>query len=367
LPSTRRYRLVSADSHVNEPPDVWTSRVPAPLRDRAPRIEHFEEGDAWVLDGVSDPINFGMNACAGLPPEQMRGWARFEDIRRGGWDPAARLGELDADGVDAEVLYPTPRLAQSICANRDVDLHLACVRAYNDWLSEYVAYAPDRFGGLALLPNRGAEAAAAEIDRVLDRPGMRGVVIGCYPNGTLEPEAEDDKVWGRLAEARVPLAIHVSLSQQMPARHTAKLPGFGRFHDAPGRMIQMIFAGIFDRFPDLDVVIAEVDAGWVPYVREQMDDNFRRLDPVSRFGLAAPPGEYIERHFHFGFVTDTYAIHNRAFIGVERMLWSSDYPHISANWPHSQRTIQAAFAGVPAAERDLMLAGNTCRLYGFGG
>ena len=129
MPSPRRYRLVSADSHVNEPPDLWTSRVPAALRDRAPRMEHFAEGDAWILDGVADPITFGMNACAGLAPDEMRGWARFEDIRPGGWDPAARLAELDADGVDAEMLYPTPRLAQSIAANQDVALHLACVRA----------------------------------------------------------------------------------------------------------------------------------------------------------------------------------------------------------------------------------------------
>jgi uncharacterized protein len=361
-----RFRLISADSHVNEPPDLWQTRVPAALRDRAPRVERFAEGDAWVLDGVDDPINFGMNACAGLPPEEMRGWARFEDLRAGGWDPAARLEELDTDGVDAEVLYPTPRLAQSIVANPDPDLHLACVRAYNDWLSEYVAHAPERFGGLAMLPNRGAEASVAEVDRVLERPGMRGVVMGCYPNGTLDVEPEDDKVWGRLAEARIPLAIHVKLADSMPASHTAKLPGFGRNMDAPNRMIELIFAGVFDRFPDLDVVIAEVDCGWLPYVKEQMDDNYRRLDPVSQFGLTGAPSEYIERHFHFGFVTDTYGIHNRAFIGVEKMLWSSDYPHISSNYPNSWRTIQAAFAGVPREERELMLAGNASRLYGFG-
>ena len=76
------YRLISADSHVNEPPDLWTTRVPAGLRDRAPRIERFEQGDAWVLEGVADPITFGMNACAGMAPEEMRGWMRFEDIRR---------------------------------------------------------------------------------------------------------------------------------------------------------------------------------------------------------------------------------------------------------------------------------------------
>ncbi|HET7720425.1 MAG TPA: hypothetical protein VFK43_10695, partial [Acidimicrobiales bacterium] len=75
-------RLISADSHVNEPGDLWVDRVPAKLRDRAPRIERFDQGDAWVIEGVDDPITFGMNACAGLPPEEMKGWCRFEDIRR---------------------------------------------------------------------------------------------------------------------------------------------------------------------------------------------------------------------------------------------------------------------------------------------
>src|ERR1700756_1052437 len=85
--AVREYRLISADSHVNEPPGLWRDRVPPALRDRAPRIERFADGDAWVLDGVADPINFGLNACAGLEPEAMRAWARFEDLRRGGWDP----------------------------------------------------------------------------------------------------------------------------------------------------------------------------------------------------------------------------------------------------------------------------------------
>ncbi len=160
--------LISGDSHVNEPGDLWTTRVPAKFRDRAPRIERFDEGDAWVIEGVADPINFGMNACAGLAPEDMHAWTRFEDMRSGGYDPSARLAEMDHDGVDAEVLYPTPRLAQGIVANTDTEFHLALVRAYNDWLSEYVALAPERFAGLALLPNRGATHAVAELERVLE-------------------------------------------------------------------------------------------------------------------------------------------------------------------------------------------------------
>ncbi len=362
----RRHRLISADSHVNEPPDLWRERVPARFRDRAPRIERFEDGDAWVLEGVSDPINFGMNACAGLEPGTAKSWARYEDLRAGGHDPAVRLEEMDRDGVDAEVLYPTPRLAQAIVANPDAEFHRVCVEAYNDWLSEYVAYAPDRFGGLALLPNCGVEHAVTELDRVAGRPGMRGVLIGCYPNGTLSPTTDDDKVWARAVEANLPVSIHVSLSKTMPQAHRVKLPGYGRFYDAPNRIIDLVFSGVFDRQPALEFVIAEVDCGWVPYVKEQIDNNFHRLDPVSEFGLSAPPSEYIEDHFHFGYITDTYGIRNRHGVGVERILWSSDYPHVSADWPLSWRTIQASFSGVPREERELILAGNARRLYGFG-
>jgi uncharacterized protein len=363
---SRQYHLISADSHVNEPHDLWQSRVARKFRDRAPRVERLAEGDAWILDGVADPVNFGWNACAGLEPEQMKGWARFDEIRAGGYDPGARLLEMDRDRVDAEVLYPTPRLSQSIVAQRDVELHVELVRAYNDWLCDYVSHAPDRFAGLALLPNVGVGRAVDELGRVLGRPGIRGVLIGAYPSGGLEPEPEDDKVWARLSEAGVPLDIHVSMGLGMPSAHRSKLPGFGRFYDAPNRMVQMVFSGMLDRFPELQIVFAEVDCGWVPYVKEQIDNNFLRLAPVNGYRHELLPSESIERHFHFAYISDAYGIANRYRIGVERILWSSDYPHISADWPHSWRTIEAVFSGVPRAERDLILAGNAARLYGFG-
>ena len=154
--SVATYRLVSADSPVNQPPDLFSKRVPPGLLDRAPRVERFDEGDAWLIEGVSDPINFGMNACAGLPPEEMMGWAKFEDIRRGGWDPLARLLEMDRDGVDAEVLYPTPRLANAIIANPDREYHVAMIRAYNDWLADYCKTARDRRYGIPLARMRRA-------------------------------------------------------------------------------------------------------------------------------------------------------------------------------------------------------------------
>jgi predicted TIM-barrel fold metal-dependent hydrolase len=361
------YRLISADSHVNEPPDLWTSRAPAKLKDRVPRIERFEQGDAWVIEGATDPINFGMNACAGLDPADQKGWVRFEDIRPGGYDAHARLAEMAKDGVDAEVLYPTPRLAQAVAAaDPETELHLVMVRAYNDWLSDYVGVAPARFGGLAILPNCGAEQAVAEVARVWDRPGIRGFVMTAYPNGTLEPSEEDDKAWAALTERGATLNVHVSLTLTLPAAHRAWLPGYSRYLSPPNPIVQMIFSGMFDRFPELQVVFAEVDSGWVPYFKQAIDGNFLRLRANANFPIRNLPSHYVDRHISTSFMNDRLGVQLRHYIGVDRMLWSSDYPHIAANWPHSELFNQATFFGVPADEAYLMLCGNAARLYGFG-
>src|SRR4029079_13302046 len=131
-------------------------------------------------------------------------------------------------------------------------------------------------------------------------------LMGCYPNGRLEVAPEDDAVWARLEETNVPLNIHVALTQSMPAAHRVPLPGWGRFFDAPNRIVQMIFAGVFDRFPALDLVIAEVDCGWVPYYKEQIDNNYQRLLATSDFTIKELPSVYVERNVHFTFLTDPF-------------------------------------------------------------
>jgi predicted TIM-barrel fold metal-dependent hydrolase len=120
---------------------------------------------------------------------------------------------------------------------------------------------------------------------------------------------------------------------------------------------------VFDRFPNLQMAIAEVDCGWLPYFKEQLDDGYYRYR--FRFDLAKLPSEYIEQHMHFSWVTDTYGIDNRHRIGVDKMLWSSDYPHGSSNYPNAWSPTMASMAGVPLPERDLMLVENARRLYNF--
>jgi predicted TIM-barrel fold metal-dependent hydrolase len=365
----RRYRLISADSHVTEPGDLWTSRVDARFRDRVPRIERFENGDAWVMEGVSRPIAFGFTVCAGNKSEDLRDWMFIEEMRAGGWDPKVRIQELDEDNVDAEVLFPN-RPWQSVVANKDPDLHHAMVRAYNDWLSEYCSYAPGRLGGLAAIPNRGVKEAIAEVERVLEMPGFVGLLLSCYPHGDVSIRPEDDDLWRVIAESGKQCAIHISLNDQMPFHLDArKLPGTVHFYDAPNRQLELIFSGIFDRFPSLSFVMTEVDCGWTPYFADQADDNYLRHSKATLRDnqLSRLPSQYMRDHFLYTFITDMYGIANRYRIGVDRMLWSNDYPHITSDWPYSWKTINAQFAGVPEEERHAMLAGNALRAYKFGG
>lgn len=364
----RSYLLISADSHVNEPGDLWTTRMPVPFRDRAPRVERFEQGDGWIFEGVEGPLPFGLNACAGQPPQLRQAWVRFEDVRSGGWDPAARIVEIDRAGVDAEVLYPTPRLSAAIFANEDGPYHLAMVQAYNDWLDEYCSYDLSRFRALPILPNRGEDMALAEIERVGGRASTGGFVMGGFPGGTLAPRPEDDKVFAALAERRLAVHVHVALNLKMPATvNTNVLPagtGSSRYVGASDPLTHMIFSGLFDRVPGIDIVFAEVDCGWVPYFKEQLDDGFLRYR--FKFDLPRLPSEYVEQHAHFTYVSDRYGIDNRDRIGVERILWSSDYPHGNSNYPDAWPPVLASLNGVPAHERQLILAGNAMRLYRFG-
>jgi uncharacterized protein len=369
--TARNYRLISADGHLNEPADIWTSRVASKYKDQVPKGERFEQGDAWVFPGSDTPVPFGWGAAAGRPAEDMSPWCRYEDINPGSFDPKARVAEMDEDGVDAELLFGSNTASAWVSNCEDADLHHEMVRAYNDFTSEFCGTAPDRLGGTAVIPNRGVEGALAEVERTASMPGFVAFLLKKYPNGDTSMTEEDDAVWAAIEATGMPVTLHIGLTTAPAAgpRLSAKsLPGTGHFHDAPLRMLQFIFEGVLDRFPNLRVPLIEVDCGWIPYFEDQADDNFRRHQKASLrdHKLTRLPSEYMHEFFPAAFITDPFAVENRERIGVERMLWSSDYPHITSDWPLSWKTIQATFNNVPAVERHAILAGNSQRLFKFG-
>src|SRR4051812_14606480 len=209
------YRLVDSDAHINEPPGLWVDNVPAKFKDRVPQMKRFEQGDAWVMEGVADPINFGNNVNGSLPKNERTAWAKWEEIPSGGYDPVQRLKDMDLDMVDAAVQYPTPRVSQLVIGTQDPDLHLAMVQAYNDWLIEYCSHDPSRLGAIILLPNRGIDQALAELERVGGRTAVVGALIGCFPHGDTDIMADDDVVFRAVAERELPLHVHVKLVNEL--------------------------------------------------------------------------------------------------------------------------------------------------------
>ncbi|MSQ25998.1 MAG: amidohydrolase [Dehalococcoidia bacterium] len=364
----REYKMISSDSHVNEPPGLWQERVPAKFKDRAPKLQRFPQGDGWVMEGAMDPINFGFNQCASDPPEKTSAWIKWEDCRKGGYDSRERIKEIDLDGVDGELYYPTPRIGNSVFwNNKDREFHLACIRAYNDWLSEYASYAPDRMFGLAMIPTSGPKDAIDELHRAIKLKGIKGIVMGMYPSGDNAIQPGDDAFFKECEDADVPVNIHVALVNEAPGDNSRRIViGDARFLDAPIRVHQLIFSGVLDRFPKLKVVFAEVDAGWVPYYREMIDFVHARGLKRAGYQPKMMPSAYFDRNLYWEFMVDTMSVKLRHEVGVKNLLWASDHAHSFSRFPNTQKYLQNLLKDVPADEKQLILAGNTMRVYNIG-
>lgn len=361
---------VSADSHVIEPPDLWTSRLPQKYLDRAPRHVRAEQGDTWQFPS-SPPWPFGLNQCGGLPPEQYSPWIKWEDVRPETHHVPTRTAGQTKSGVIAEVMYPSPKVMIAMHnEDKDPEYHLALVRAYNDWLSDYCSADPERYIGLALVPSGGdAKVAADEIYRAMKLPGMRGAQINKYPTTGQRLHKDDDAIFQACVDTGAAAHVHVGLAQSessMPKQageFVGAFTGCFRFYDAPIRMAEMIYTGLLDRFPTLQVVWAEVDVGWVGYLMEQLDDRIERQSPKMKVHLNKKPSDYFRENFYYTVVKDAYGIRNRDVVGTERIMWSTDFPHATCDYPDYETAIAHDFKNVPADELELMLKGNAAKLY----
>jgi predicted TIM-barrel fold metal-dependent hydrolase len=372
---TRRpYRIIDADQHIIEPPDLWERRLPSRFRDRAPRLGRDEEGgDAWILgEGAVEPL--GLVTIVGKPYERLR-WTgvRYADIDPGCWEPRRRLELLDVDGVDAALMYPPQRTMSYFMTSGDRDFHLAGIQTFNDWLiGEFCAVAPERLGAIAQIPNAGVDAAVAELRRAKGL-GARGVAITTWPAGEGALSAADDAFWATAEELAMPVSIHISLVTPSTPRGGAAVGGGARklyglattMASMPRLMAEMIFAGVFDRFPGLVMVANEVGAGWVPSLLQDLDDRWWRNRGWTGVRLARMPSDYFRTSWRVGFIRDPYGVRNRHDVGVANMLWASDFPHHINDWPYSRRVTAEASRGVPEEERRKLFCENAGRLYGF--
>jgi len=353
--------LISADSHVVPLPTFWRDYLPARLRDRAPRVEATADGDVAVFEGRRT-APMAINSIAGKSREgQGFAYRRFAEQVSGGHDPRARLADQDRDGIAAEVLYGGGPLATT-----DAELFVASHAAYNDWLADFCAIAPRRLVGVGYVPCHDPTAAAAEVRRTRAK-GLRGALLPATPpaGGWADPAWEP--LWRALVETATPAGLHVGFGSAR--RH--RFDGGPAFMtdvimtklEMAGALSDLVFGGVLQRWPALRVVSVEAYVGWLPFVVEYMDHTAKVHGWWNDCGLAEPPSAYLRRQVSATFIDDPVGLRERHVLGVDNLMWSSDYPHGESTFPDSRGFVARAFADVPADETRRIVCENARRLY----
>jgi predicted TIM-barrel fold metal-dependent hydrolase len=371
VPASSGQTLISADSHVVEPPDIFESRLPTRWRDRAPKLKAVEGASAWLMDGC-EPVLLPATLATGT------GWERpgrdrvpdgpvpWEEVLPGLYDPVERVKSQRSDSVDAEVLYPSPDLWDAVKQLDDDQLKLGLVKAYNDWIAEFCSFQPDRLLGLAKVPTTGVADAQAELVRCVQELGLRGATLDSWPSGAPAAGQEaDDPFWETVNELRVPISFHVAVGATAP---TVPLSGI-----APGlrppmadALLPMVAGGVFDRYPNVRVVFAHGDAGWALHWMEFFDINYVRHKHLAEYALQDPdavPSDYMRRHAWFTFHQDRPAVRNRHRLGQVHLMWASHFPFEDSNWPDDRQQAMRVIDELPPPDRQALLADNISRLY----
>jgi predicted TIM-barrel fold metal-dependent hydrolase len=356
-----QYHSISADGHVNEPPTLWTDRLPAKFKERGPRVIETRntKGHAWIMEGQSRPSPMGFSSMYSRASKRFdraslvdsfkqirdRG-VRYEDVFPGSYDPAARVKEILEDETEAEVIFNGVQTVwNGIKLCPDPELSLACYRVYNDWIAEFQAYAPERFICNGTLPTTGIDDALSELSRCVDM-GLRTVQLEAYPSGSFStPSPEDDRFWAAAVELDMPINVHTQFffpagdlgsklsAEGVPEQKTRaqKLGVDIAAASFPAILANMITTGVFERFPALKLVGTEVHTGWVPYYLERFDESVKRNR--RDWNLSLLPSEYFRRNVTVVYVVDESGAANRYDIGIANIMWGPDFPHSSSAWP----------------------------------
>lgn len=362
-------RIISADSHVNPPRDLWAARAPAKLKERAPRVESTPGGDVWIVDSEVKGV-IGLDSMAGRKYEDYKAAGlTYKDMRPGAYDPKARLEDMDQDGVDAEVLYfggPVTQYPQ------DPELRRFIVQTYNDWMVELSQAAPNRLIGLGHVPIVDLDEAMEELKRIA-KLGLKGFHmnpfpddIGCKPLS--DPQYEP--LWALIEEVDLPVSFHIMGPRGMAiARLHDPTPGVKETFIALANismtelMASLIFTGVLQRHPKMRFVIVESGIGWIPYFLERLDQTFNKHRFWTQSIITDKPSTYWYRQGHATFIEDHTGVAERHRAGIDNIMWSTDYPHSDTTWPRSLEVLEDHFRGVPAEERRLVVSENARKLY----
>jgi predicted TIM-barrel fold metal-dependent hydrolase len=410
-------RYIDSDGHILEHPTAMPDFAPEKYRDRIWHIETDASGEEWlVYNGNRSPAN-GLSAAgvAGASDEDraraFRGEMRYTETRPAAWNAKARLQDMDQDGIDQAVLYPTMLLG--LQSERDIDFAEAQARAYNDWCSEHLQEGEGRlFGAGAVPPMHQPEdvaRVAAEIRRVAELPGMVSVFMRPNPAVDWRPFNDPvyDPIWQAAADTGLPIALHPFLAPDLPGaciglqlarprhpdgsyvdnfdanrvlstaeqlEHPEARPSvlftqaIANPVDVMSSIAYLLAGGVCERFPDAKFIFLEANGGWLAPWLERLDHHCRKFQWEVP-NLSMLPSEYMRRQCWISFDPDEGMLRTTAessLVGADRIIWASDYPHPDAKFPGVTEELAEALEGLTFDQKQEITSKSAIALYGIG-
>ena len=374
-------RIISVDDHIMEPPNVWQDRLPAKFKEVGPRMVRLkiaemkfvggvfsyreanegEDGtwcDWWLTEDLKYPL-VRLMAAAGYPREEVTVTPiTMDDMRKGCWEQAARLEDMDTNHTEVSLSFPTfPRFCgQTFLERKDKELADLCVKAYNDWMfDEWCAGSNGRLVPLPIVQLWDANLAAAEVRRNAARGGHAVCFTEIPPFLGLPSVHDKDGYWDPFfqacAETESIVCMHIGSSSKMPSTSADAPAAVGStltYMNAAMSMTDYLMSGILERFPTLKLAYSEGQIGWIPYILERADAVWK--DNIAWGGVAdkvkRPPSEYYYESIYGCFFDDAHGLKSLESVGVDNITFETDYPHSDSTWPHSLKVAMDIMEGL---------------------
>lgn len=342
-------RLISSDDHVIEEPHLWEKRLKGADKVRAPKFWKDEAGFHMTVGAESYDV-------PGLPSD-------FPEGREGFWDVNQRLADMDAEGVDASIVYHGR--AAGLIRMSDKDFFIRCMDAFNEWLSEWKEAAPDRLFPVAYLPTFFRPEMTRDYLQKLRDLGFKAIEIPMTPKGVRYNSSTMDPMWRAIEESGFPLSVHIGAYLQFSGQGSLGANLNANLMPFTGMFGQFVFSGIFDRFPALKLVFTEGGAGWVASTLENADKVARDYATELRPRIAHAPSWYWHNNCYATFMQDDVALENIDRIGADRVMWSVDYPHPESIFGNTEHVVKGIFGKVGDDRARKIVGGNAAALWGI--
>jgi predicted TIM-barrel fold metal-dependent hydrolase len=368
-------KVIDSDGHIVEPRSFWQDYVEPEFRDRIPRVTKDSDGIDRIAIGDRMPTGSiyapaAMCIPGGLISTESMRKLSWDDLRPGSFDPHARLKDMDSEGIDVSVLFPS--VALGFVAIADPEISAAACSAYNNWMNDFCAVARDRLYSVAPVPLQEVGAAIAEMRRVVREHGVKAVMVRSNPyNGRLLSDPSNEAFWAEAQELDCTIALHGAVGGDMPTA------GFDRYHDFFQRMIishpleqqmacmDLICSGVLDRYPRLRIAFLEAGGGWVPWWLARLDEFHEKIGHMVP-KVRMKPSEYFQRQCFCSCEPDDVVLKAIEILRLDSVImWASDYPHYDCEFPGAVAELREHCAVLPRESQRKIMGDNAARCYGL--